>query len=95
MKKAKQKIRFRRFFLLWLAVCLLAGGAWVGHFYKEGWRECRTASPRDNFDQNEIESYEYRLKNAAEKGISVPVQLAGLRMPGNHYDEGAWVLYQP
>lgn len=95
MKKAKQKIRFRRFFLLWLAVCLLAGGAWVGHFYKEGWRECRTASPRDNFDQNEIESYEYRLKNAAEKGIPVPVQLAGLRMSGNHYDEGAWVLYQP
>lgn len=95
MKKAKQKIRFRRFFLLWFAVCLLAGSAWVGHFYKEGWRECRTASPRDNFDQNEIESYEYRLKKADEEGDPVPVRLAGLRMSGDRYDEGAWVLYQP
>ena len=94
-KKAKGKIRFRIFFLIWFAICILAGCAWIGHFYKEGWQECRTASPRDTLAQKEIESVEYRLKQTDEQGDSVPVRLAGLRMSPDDYEESAWVLYQP
>ena len=82
-KKAKGKIRFRIFFLIWFAICILAGCAWIGHFYKEGWQGCQTASPRDTLAQKEIESDEYRLKKTDEQGDSVPVRLAGLRMSSN------------
>ena len=94
-KKAKGKIRFRKFFLIWFAICILAGCAWIGHFYKEGWQECQTASPHDTLNQNMIEIYEYRLKQTGEQWDSVPVRLAGLRASPNDYEESVWVLYQP
>ncbi len=94
MKKSK-KIRFWKFFLIWFAICILAGCAWIGHFYKEGWQECQTASPRMTLEQNEIERFEYRLKKADEEGDSVPRLLAELPHFLRSYEGTAWMLYQP
>ena len=95
-KKAKGKIRFRRFFLIWFMICFLAGCARVGYFYKQCWRDCLTSAPHDDLDQGRIENIEYKLKQADETGdYPIQVRLAGLSRLANDYEESAWVLYQP